>query len=121
MIYKAAGLGGSHLRLGIANLQGSRKRALGFPQTVGQTCIVHLIRSSLASVSWKDRKAILPSIKVICRAENADMVLVSSMSRGRVEQTLSCDWPGLPRHPAQPAAWCRPTFSSLATGSRSTN
>jgi hypothetical protein len=27
-----------------------------------QTCIVHLIRNSLAFVSWKDRKSILPSI-----------------------------------------------------------
>ena len=47
-----------------------------FPQTVVQTCIVHLIRNSLAFVSWKDRKAILPSIKAIYRAENADMALV---------------------------------------------
>ena len=46
------------------------------PQTVVQTCIVHLIRNSLAFVSWKDRKAILPSIKAIYRAENADMALV---------------------------------------------
>lgn len=41
-----------------------------FPQT-----IVHLIRNSLAFVSWKDRKAILPAIKAIYRAENADMAL----------------------------------------------
>jgi transposase-like protein len=36
-----------------------------FPQTVVQTCIVHLIRNSLAFVSWKDRKAILPLDAVI--------------------------------------------------------
>src|ERR1700692_5094787 len=47
-----------------------------FPQTVVQTCIVHLIRNSLAFVSWKDRKAILPAIKAIYRAENADMAMV---------------------------------------------
>jgi len=41
-----------------------------------QTCIVHLIRNSLAFVSWKDRKAILPAIKAIYRAENADMAMV---------------------------------------------
>ena len=41
-----------------------------------QTCIVHLIRNSLAFVSWKDRKTILPAIKAIYRAENADMALV---------------------------------------------
>lgn len=33
-----------------------------FPQTVVQTCIVHLIRNSLAFVSWKDRRAIMPSL-----------------------------------------------------------
>jgi transposase-like protein len=38
-----------------------------YPQTVVQTCIVHLIRNSLAFVSWKDRKAILPAIKAIYR------------------------------------------------------
>ena len=47
-----------------------------FPQTIVQTCIVHLIRNSLAFVSWKDRKAILPAIKAIYRAENADTALV---------------------------------------------
>ena len=36
-----------------------------YPQTTVQTCIMHLIRNSLASVSWKDRKAILPAIKSI--------------------------------------------------------
>ena len=34
-----------------------------YPQTVVQTCIVHVIRNSLAFVAWKDRKAILPAIK----------------------------------------------------------
>ena len=46
-----------------------------YPQTLVQTCIVHLIRNSLAFVSWKDRKAILPSIKAIYRAESADAAL----------------------------------------------
>ena len=40
-----------------------------------QTCIVHLIRNSLAFVSWKDRKTILPAIKTIYRAENTEMAL----------------------------------------------
>jgi putative transposase len=31
-----------------------------YPLTTVQTCIVHLIRNSLAFVSWKDRKTILP-------------------------------------------------------------
>ena len=48
-----------------------------FPQTLVQTCIVHLIRNSLAFVTWKDRKAIMPPIKAIYKAENADMALVA--------------------------------------------
>jgi len=48
-----------------------------FPQTIVQTCIVHLIRNSLAFVSWKDRKTILPAIRGIYRAENADQALAS--------------------------------------------
>jgi len=46
-----------------------------FPQTTVQTCIVHLIRNSLGFVSWKDRKAILPDLKAIYRAETADAAL----------------------------------------------
>lgn len=43
-----------------------------FPQTTVQTCIVHLIRNSMAFVSWKDRKRIMPDIKAIYRAETAE-------------------------------------------------
>ena len=32
-----------------------------FPQTVVQTCIVHLIRHSMDFVSWKDRKSVAPA------------------------------------------------------------
>ncbi len=34
-----------------------------FPQTVVQTCIVHLIRHSLEFVSWKDRKPVVPALQ----------------------------------------------------------
>lgn len=50
----------------------------GFPEAIGtvfpqvQTCIVHLIRNSMAFVSWKDRKRIMPDIKAIYRAETAE-------------------------------------------------
>lgn len=47
-----------------------------FPQAMVQTCIVHLIRNSLTFVSWKDRKAIMPSIKAVYHAENADAALL---------------------------------------------
>jgi putative transposase len=43
-----------------------------FPETVVQTCIVHLIRNSMAFVSWKDRKAIMPDLKAIYRAPSAE-------------------------------------------------
>lgn len=50
--------------------------AASFPQTTVQTCIVHLIRNSLAFVSWKDRKKIVPDIKAIYRAETAEAAAV---------------------------------------------
>ena len=43
-----------------------------YPQTIVQTCIVHLIRSSLRFVSWKDRKRVMPDLKTIYRADNAE-------------------------------------------------
>jgi putative transposase len=47
-----------------------------FPLTTVQTCIIHLIRSSLAFGSWKDRKLIMPDLKAIYRAETAEAALV---------------------------------------------
>ena len=43
-----------------------------FPQTVVQTCIVHLIRNSLDFVSWKDRKPAVAALKAIYRARDAE-------------------------------------------------
>lgn len=43
-----------------------------FPQTVVQTCIVHLIRHSLEFVSWKDRKLVVPALRAIYRAKDAE-------------------------------------------------
>ena len=69
-----------------------------FPQTMVQTCIVHLIRNSLAFVTWKDRKAIMPSIRAIYQAENADLALV------RLEE-FEAEWGK--RYPAIGQAWRR--------------
>lgn len=69
-----------------------------FPKAMVQTCIVHLIRNSLSFVSWKDRKAILPSIKAIYHAENADVALL------RLED-FEAAWGK--RYPAIGAAWRR--------------
>ena len=43
-----------------------------FPQTQVQTCIVHLLRSSMAFASYKDRKAIANALKAIYKAVDAD-------------------------------------------------
>jgi transposase-like protein len=69
-----------------------------FPRAMVQTCIVHLIRNSLSFVSWKDRKAILPSIKAIYHAENADAALL------RLED-FEAEWGK--RYPTIGAAWRR--------------
>jgi putative transposase len=42
-----------------------------FPHTLVQTCIVHLLRNSLAYVPWKDRKAVATALKEIYRAIDA--------------------------------------------------
>ena len=59
-------------------------KAEGFPEAIGtvfpvttvQTCIIHLIRNSLAFVLWKDRKLIMPDLKAIYRAETAQAAQV---------------------------------------------
>jgi len=43
-----------------------------FPQAQIQTCIVHLIRTSLNYVGWKDRKALAAELKAIYQAASAD-------------------------------------------------
>ena len=42
-----------------------------FPQAQVQTCIVHLIRHSLAFVFYKDRKTVAAGLKHIYRAQDA--------------------------------------------------
>jgi putative transposase len=43
-----------------------------FPKAIVQTCIVHLIRNSLEFVSWKDRKPVVPALREIYRARDAE-------------------------------------------------
>lgn len=43
-----------------------------FPQTLHQTCIVHLIRSSTTFVSYKDRKTVCEQLKPIYQAVDAE-------------------------------------------------
>ncbi len=67
-------------------------------QTIVQTCIVHLIRASLAFVSWKDRKAVLPDMKQIYRAETAEA------ASERID-TFETKW--AKRYPTIAATWRR--------------
>jgi putative transposase len=39
-----------------------------FPQTLVQSCIVHLLRNALAYVSWQDRKQVVAALKPIYHA-----------------------------------------------------
>lgn len=44
-----------------------------FPETIVQTCIVHLVRHSLNFCSYKDRKGVAADLKAIYRAETAEV------------------------------------------------
>jgi len=43
-----------------------------FPQTIVQTCIVHLIRHSMGFASWKERQPVTAALKQVCRAKDAE-------------------------------------------------
>lgn len=43
-----------------------------FPNTLHQTCIVHLIRNSMAFINWKDIKGVTRALKCIYQAPSAD-------------------------------------------------
>jgi putative transposase len=55
-----------------------------FPQTVVQTCIVHLIRYSLQFASWKEHKPLVAALKPIYRADTAEAAALEldSFDRG---------------------------------------
>jgi len=69
-----------------------------FPLTTVQTCIIHLIRHSLAFVSWKDRKLIMPDLKAIYRAPTAEAALTEL-------DAFEAKWDK--RYPAIGQAWRR--------------
>jgi len=62
-----------------------------FPQTAVQTCIVHLIRNSLAFVFWKDRKKVMPDLRAIYRAETAEAAAARAQRCGLTDATNSGD------------------------------
>jgi len=70
-----------------------------FPQAQVQTCIVHLIRNSLAFVSYKDRKAVAAALKEVYRAKDADA--------GAAALGVFADGPWGTRYPAIAMSWRR--------------
>jgi putative transposase len=70
-----------------------------FPETQVQTCIVHLIRSSLAFVSYKDRKAVAGALKEVYRAKDAEA------GRAALEGFATSAWGR--KYEATAAAWRR--------------
>jgi hypothetical protein len=68
-----------------------------FPETQVQTCIVHLIRSSLAFVSYKDRKAVAAALKEVYRATDADagqaaLEAFAASTWGRKYEAIAAAW-----------------------------
>jgi putative transposase len=68
-----------------------------FPETQVQTCIVHLIRSSLALVSYKDRRAVAAALKAIYRAKDADggqaaLEAFATSVWGRKYEAIAASW-----------------------------
>ena len=68
-----------------------------FPQAQVQTCIVHLIRTSLDFVSYKDRKAVAAALREIYRAKDADagaaaLDAFAAGSRGLKYPAIALSW-----------------------------
>jgi len=70
-----------------------------YPATTLQTCIVHLIRSSLDYASWKDRRALAAALKPIYTATSAE---AAEVELGAFEAS-----PWGQRFPTVVAAWRR--------------
>jgi len=48
-----------------------------FPQTPVQTCIVHLLRNSLADVAWQDCRQVVAALKPLYQAPTADAAMLA--------------------------------------------
>jgi putative transposase len=70
-----------------------------FPGATVQTCIVHLLRHSLAFVSYKDRKAVAAALKGVYRATDANA--------GEAALTAFDEGPWGRRYPAIGQSWRR--------------
>lgn len=70
-----------------------------FPETLVQTCIVHLIRYSMQFASWKERKAIAAALKPVYGAESA------AAAAKRLEEFDAGPWGA--KYPAIASSWRR--------------
>src|SRR5512144_310641 len=70
-----------------------------FPQAQVQTCVVHLIRHSLAFVSYKDRKTVAAALKQIYKAKDAEA--------GQAELEDFAHGPWGTKYPAMAQSWRR--------------
>ena len=70
-----------------------------FPETIVQTCIVHLLRNSMSFVSWKDRKPIAQALRSVYYAETAEAGLAA------LDAFEEGHWGK--RHPAIAQSWRR--------------
>jgi putative transposase len=55
----------------------SEALAIAYPSTTLQTCLVHLIRNSLALAGWQDRKALAKALRAIYTAASVDAAAVA--------------------------------------------
>ncbi len=64
------------------------------PDTVVQTCTVHMIRYPMQFASWKERKAIAAALKPIYRADNAarELEVFDRSEWGRKYPTIAQRW-----------------------------
>jgi putative transposase len=69
-----------------------------FPETMVQTCIVHLVRHSLNFCSWKDRKAVAARLREVYSADTAEA------ARDALE-AFDEEWGG--QYPSIAQAWRR--------------
>jgi putative transposase len=70
-----------------------------YPETIVQTCIVHLIRYSMSFASWKERKRIAAALRPIYQAETAEV------ARERLEAFAEGPWGK--KYPSIATAWER--------------
>ena len=70
-----------------------------FPDTVVQTCIVHLIRYSMQFASWKERRAIAGALKPIYKADSAEL------AKQRLDDFEASAWGA--KYPAIAQSWRR--------------